>query len=57
MKVDPYNHEERYILWKESVKKGIPGISKENSDIILDYIFDMEHGLNISNKNKRGQKS
>ncbi|MFH1238127.1 MAG: hypothetical protein ABIH79_02395 [archaeon] len=40
MKVDPYQHEERYLLWKESVKNGIPDISKENSDIILDYIFD-----------------
>ncbi len=30
MKVDPYNHEERYLLWKESVKNGIPEISREN---------------------------
>jgi len=57
MKVDPYQHEERYLLWKESVKNGIPDISKENSDIILDYIFDMENGLNISNKNVKGARS
>jgi integrase len=57
MKVDPYQHEERFLSWKESVKTGIPDISKENSDIILDYIFDMEHGLNISNKNVKGARS
>ncbi|MBS3087269.1 tyrosine-type recombinase/integrase [Candidatus Pacearchaeota archaeon] len=57
MKVDPYQHKERYLSWKESVKNGIPDISKQNSDIILDYIFDMEHGLNISNKNVKGARS
>ena len=57
MKVDPYKHKEGYLSWKESVKNGIPDISKENSDIILDYIFDMEHGLNISNKNVKGARS
>ena len=57
MKVDPYKHKERYLLWKESVKNGIPDISKENSDIILDYILDMENGLNISNKNVKGSRS
>ncbi|MCD4771659.1 site-specific integrase [archaeon] len=57
MKVDPYKHKERYLSWKESVKDGIPNLSKENSDIILDYIFDMEHGLNISGKNKKGSRS
>lgn len=57
MKVDPYKHKERYLSWKESVENGIPELSKENSKIILDYIFDMEHGLNISGKNKKGSRS
>jgi hypothetical protein len=57
MRIDPYKHKERYLSWKESVKNGIPDISKENSDIVLDYIFDMEHGLNISNKNIKGARS
>jgi site-specific recombinase XerD len=57
MKVDPYNHKERYLSWKESVKEGIPGISKVNSDKFLEYLFDMEHGLNISGKNKKGSRS
>jgi integrase len=57
MKVDPYKHKERYLSWKESVKNGISELSKENSKIVLDYIFDMEHGLNISGKNKKGSRS
>ncbi len=57
MRVDPYKHKERYFSWKESIKNEIPGTSKENSDIILDYIFDMEHGLNISDKNVKGSRS
>jgi len=57
MKVDPYKHKERYLSWKESVKNGIPDLSETNSKIILDYIFDMEHGLNISGKNKKGSRS
>jgi len=57
MRIDSYKHKERSLQWKESVKNIIPDISKENSDIILDYIFDMEHGFNISNKNKKGYHS
>ena len=46
MKIDPYKHKEKYLDWKEKVKDGIDGISKQNSDIILRYISDMENGLN-----------
>jgi len=35
MKIDPYNHKERYLKWKKTVRKGIPNISKENSEIIM----------------------
>jgi hypothetical protein len=58
MKVDPYKHEERYKKWLEKVKsEGIEGISKENSDITIQYVTDMEHGLNVSSKNVRGGRS
>jgi hypothetical protein len=57
MKIDPYKHEERYLKWKESVKERIPGISKNNSDLILKYLDDMENGLNISTKNRKGSRS
>ena len=35
MKIDPYKHKEKYLIWKEKVKQGIPDISKINSEIIL----------------------
>jgi integrase len=57
MKIDPYKNKEKYIIWKEKVKDLIPGISKENSDIILQFIFDMENGLNVSKASKKGARS
>jgi hypothetical protein len=34
MKIDPYNHKEKYIRWKEEIiKSGIPEISEKNSKI------------------------
>ncbi len=58
MRIDPYNHEKRYKEWKAQVSfKGIPNISKRNSDIILQYLNDMEHGLNVSLKSVKGGRS
>jgi len=58
MKIDPYKHKERYLRWKAKVlHEGIIGISKENSDVILRYIFDMENGLNVSNDVAKGARS
>ncbi len=57
MKIDPYKHKERYLKWKESVKKGIPKITKTNSDIILRYINDMEKGINVSSLSVKGSRS
>ncbi|MFA4960271.1 MAG: hypothetical protein WC548_01260 [Candidatus Pacearchaeota archaeon] len=57
MKVDPYKHKERYINWKSSLNGKIPEISEENSKIILDYIFDMEHGLNVAAGSRKGSRS
>ena len=56
MKIDPYKHKERYLRWKKSVKDGIPDISKENSDIILKYLNDMEIGVNISSVSVKGSR-
>jgi len=57
-KIDPYKHKERFHNWKERVKKkGISGVSKVNSDLILDYIEDMENGLNISVVSQKGARS
>jgi len=48
MKKDYRKHKEMYLKWKESHKNGIPDISETNSKIILDYIHDMEYGLNMA---------
>jgi len=57
MKIDPYKHKERFLAWKEKVKEGIPNITKENSDLILQYLNDMERGVNISSCNIKGSRS
>jgi len=58
MKINPYKHKERYFSWKEEVKKkGIPRISEFNSDLILRYIENMEHRINISTTNIKGARS
>ncbi|MGK0209114.1 MAG: hypothetical protein ACI83O_000379 [Patescibacteria group bacterium] len=57
MKIDPYKHKERYLAWKEKVQRNsIPNISTENSKIILDYIYDMEMGLNVSIRSIKGAR-
>lgn len=56
MKIDPYKHKERYLKWKEAVKDGIPKISKENSEIILKYLNDMEIGVNIASVSVKGSR-
>jgi len=57
MKIDPHHHKEKYVAWKERVKNGIPEISKENSDVTLQYVFDMERGINISSSSAKGSRS
>lgn len=57
MKIDPYKHKERYINWKKRVKDKIPGILKSNSDVIYQYVTDMENGLNVSRVSQKGSRS
>lgn len=58
MKIDPYKHKERYLDWKEKVKsKGIKGLSQKNSNILIQYIFDMEVGINIASGSVKGGRS
>jgi len=59
MKLDPWKHKEKYLKWKEKVKREgcIKGISKTNSDLILKYIFDMEIGINIATGSVKGSRS
>lgn len=55
VKLDPYHHKERYLAWKARNQSVISDISKENSDLTLQFLGDMESGLNIcsTSKNKR----
>lgn len=52
MKRDPYNNKERWIKWKERNKKKIPDISLNNSKIVLEFLNDMEQGMNTTPRNK-----
>ena len=56
MKLDPYKHKERYLKWKELTQEGIPSVSKENSDLIKQYIGDMEKGINVSSESSKGPR-
>jgi len=58
IKRDVHHQIDRYKDWKQEVSEsGIDGISKNNSDILIEYIFDMEEGLNIPRGSKKGGRS
>lgn len=57
MKIDPYKHKEKYIAWKERSLNGISDINKENSEIIIHYLEDMESGINIASASVKGSRS
>ncbi len=57
MKIDPYKHDARWQAWKEKFRSGIPGISQINSGLLLNYLFDMEKGINISSTSVKGSRS
>jgi len=57
MKIDPYKHKERYLAWKEKYTQGIAGISKENSNLALQYLENMESGINIALGSVKGSRS
>ena len=59
VKIDPYNHEGSLTRWKDKVREfgGIPDISRQNSEIILKYLTDMELGINTSVSSKKGSRS
>lgn len=58
MKIDVFKHKERYLNWKNKFEKSdIDGLTKENSDLVKRYVFDMESGLNVSVKSAKGSRS
>ena len=52
-KRDPYKHRERYLKWRQESNEGIKGISEESSRLILNYLDDMEMGINVSVSSKK----
>ena len=54
---DLYKHKEKYQRWIQRNVNGIKGISITNSYLILAYVYDMQEGLNISTKSKKGPRS
>ena len=58
MKLDPYKHKERYLAWKDKVQeKGIGDLTHYNSKIILQYLEDMENGINVASSSVKGSRS
>ncbi|MBS3087335.1 site-specific integrase [Candidatus Pacearchaeota archaeon] len=57
MRRDDDKHKRLFLLWKEKCPKKIPDISEENSRVILNYINDMEYGLNVGKSSKKGGRS
>jgi len=57
MKREDEKYKTRYLNWKEKCENKIEGITKENSRIILNYVNDMEYGLNIGRGSKKGGRS
>jgi hypothetical protein len=57
MKIDPYQHKEKYLAWKNSLNGKIEGINGENSAVILAYLNDMERGINVASGNVKGTRS
>lgn len=53
-----YNSTNRFEDWIAKVEyKGMDGLSKENSDLLINFIKDMKVGINISIKSKKGSRS
>lgn len=55
--IDPLKRQQLYDNWKKKYIDRIEGISKVNSDIILQFIRDMEKGINVAKRSKKGRRS
>lgn len=57
-KKDIFNHARNYNRWKEDLTEEYveDKLTKENSKLFLQYLSDMEQGLNVSMKNKKGAR-
>ncbi|KKP29132.1 MAG: hypothetical protein UR15_C0022G0004 [Parcubacteria group bacterium GW2011_GWA2_31_28] len=56
MRIDPYNHQERYFKWKEKINSGISGLTESNAILLKKYLGDMEIGINVSSVSQKGPR-
>jgi integrase len=54
--IDPHQSEMRYKHWREE-NKSIDGVSREASDLIFQYLDDLEAGENVARGTKKGKRS
>ena len=54
MKIDPYQSKQLYDRWKTRAVTGIAGVTQENHQVIMRFLGDMERGLNVAAKHKKG---
>lgn len=57
MKIDPYKKKECYIRWKNEHREKELGIGKENTDLLMSFLNDMEIGLNVASGSRKGSRS
>ena len=57
MKIDPYKNKERWLKWKEKAYQGVPELTRTNSGLVIQYLSDMEKGINVSAVAKKGGRS
>jgi len=56
-KIDPHKNKESYFKWKEKAESSSLDIGRENSEMLMQYLQDMEIGINVGNAAKKGPRS
>ncbi|MBP7139416.1 MAG: tyrosine-type recombinase/integrase [Caldisericia bacterium] len=59
MTIDPYKSKEVFERWLSSIegKKEIEGLNEIHSKLLISIIKDLRIGINVSSKNKKGERS
>src|SRR3989344_8386412 len=57
MKLDPYNHKEIYLRWKAALNEKPLALSEGNGKLLMNYLEDMEIGINVGAGSKKGVRS
>ena len=55
--IDPLKKQQLYDNWKKRNQHRIKGLSKVNSDILLQFLQDMENGIHVAKRSKKGKRS